>query len=133
MKAPPTRQAFVSHLLRNTLIAAGIIGACLGIGMIGYHLAVGLPWLDALLNASMILSGMGPVDPIVTAGGKLFASAYALFSGVAFITCIGVLLAPALHHFLRRVRFELEEDDDDGDVRRSPDDGRHVPRRERSR
>jgi hypothetical protein len=128
MKPLPPRKAFVRHLLRNVVIAGGIIGLCLAIGVIGYHVAVGLAWLDALLNASMILAGMGPVDPIATAGGKLFASAYALFSGVAFITCVGVLVAPGLHHFLHRFHLEIAGDEDDKD-----DAGRDAPGRERSR
>ena len=63
--------------------------------------------LDSLVNASMILGGMGPVDPITTTAGKLFESAYALFSGVAFLTSVGVFLAPALHRLLHR--FHLEQ------------------------
>ncbi len=125
MRPLPPRRAFLRHLLRNVALAGGIIGACLAIGVVGYHAAVGLAWIDALLNASMILAGMGPVDPITTPGGKLFASAYALFSGVAFITCIGVLLAPALHHFLHRFHLELAEED--------ADEARDAPDRQRGR
>ncbi len=79
----------------------------LGIGVIGYHVFVGLPWIDALLDASMILGGMGPVNPITTTSGKLFASFYALFSGLFFIAAAGVLLAPFLHRLLHR--FHLEQ------------------------
>ena len=68
----------------------------------GYHQTEGLPWLDALLNASMILSGMGPVQELHTTAGKLFASFYALFSGVMFITLAGVLFAPVFHRFLHK-------------------------------
>ena len=92
-----------------------LIGGSLGIGIVGYHLFVGLGWLDALLNASMILTGMGPVDPVTTAGGKLFASAYALFSGVAFLTIVAVLLAPLIHRFLHRFHLELGREESDLD------------------
>ena len=76
--------------------------------MIGYHAIGGLPWVDSILNASMILTGMGPVDPMRTAAAKLFASAYAIFSGVAFLTSVGVLLAPLFHRFLHHFHLEVE-------------------------
>ncbi len=87
----------------------------LALGVLGYHLLAGLSWLDALVNASMILTGMGPVNPIETAAGKLFASLYALFSGVAFLTIVAVLLAPAVHRFLHRFHLELAGDPEDGE------------------
>jgi hypothetical protein len=96
------------------LIGATVIGACLALGVVGYHVFARLSWLDSLLNASMILTGMGPVNPMTTTGAKLFASFYALFSGVAFITTIGVLLAPAVHRFLHRFHLELASDDEAG-------------------
>ena len=79
----------------------------LWIGVLGYHWLGGLHWLDALVNASMILGGMGPVDPIASVAGKWFASVYALFSGVAFLTSVGMLPRPALHRLLHR--FHLEQ------------------------
>ena len=90
-----------------------MIGACLALGVVGYHVFAKLSWLDSLLNASMILTGMGPVSPMTTTGAKLFASFYALFSGVAFITTIGVLLAP-VSRFLHRFHLELASDDETG-------------------
>jgi hypothetical protein len=78
---------------------AGIAGALL-IGVVGYHVIAGLGWIDSLLNASMILSAMGPVDRLTTDGAKVFASIYALFSGVVFITSISVVLAPVFHRVL---------------------------------
>ena len=86
----------------------------LALGMLGYHLVAGLSWIDALVNASMILTGMGPVDEMSTVGAKLFASFYALFSGVAFLTIVAVLLAPAVHRFLHRFHLDLAGDQDDG-------------------
>jgi hypothetical protein len=79
------------------------------IGATGYHLFDGLSWLDATLNATMILTGMGPVDPIVAPTAKIFAIGYALFSGVFFLTMFAVLLAPALQHFLHRFHLDLNE------------------------
>lgn len=81
----------------------------LGLGVLGYHFAEGLEWLDALLNASMILFGMGPVAEIKSAAGKWFASFYAMFSGVAFITIVGVVFAPLFHRFLHKFHLEMDE------------------------
>jgi hypothetical protein len=97
---------FCMRVLRHGgYVMIAVVGA-LGIGIVGYHTTVGLPWLDSLLNASMILGGMGPVDPITTKAGKLFASFYALFSGVFFIGASGVLLAPFLHRIVHRFHLE---------------------------
>jgi len=99
---------FYRRVLRNIVLAIGILGICLLIGTIGYHFLAKAAWIDAFFNASMILSGMGPVPPeITTFNGKLFASFYALFSGVVFIGTIGVMLAPAIHRLFHR--FHLEE------------------------
>ncbi len=97
---------FYKRILRNLLFAFGILSICLAIGIIGYHYTDGIPWIDSLHNASMILSGMGPVVEIKSTGGKLFASAYALFSGVAFITNIGIILAPMAHRLFHRLHLE---------------------------
>jgi len=88
------------------MLAFLILGACLLIGVIGYHLTAESSWLDSLHNASMILSGMGPVIEINTVSGKLFSSFYALFSGIVFITNIGIILAPALHRMYHRLHLE---------------------------
>lgn len=103
------RPVFYRRVARNFSIAAAIVAGALFLGVCGYHFLEKLPWLDALLNASMILGGMGPVDPVRTPAGKLFASAYALFSGVAFLTVSGILLAPVLHRFLHRFHLETGE------------------------
>src|SRR5262245_58229187 len=104
-----SRRAFARRLARSGLVAAALLVVSLGIGAAGYHAFAGLPWIDALLNASMILTGMGPVNPMRTTAGKLFASGYALFSGVAFLTAVGVLLSPVLHRFLHRFHLDMEE------------------------
>ena len=105
----PPRRAFVKRLGRGFLFSSGVIGVSLGIGVAGYHLVAGLGWIDAILNASMILTGMGPVDPMPTTGAKLFASGYAIFSGVAFLTSVGVMFAPLAHRFLHRFHLEVSE------------------------
>ena len=100
-------------MLRSLALALGIIGVSLGLGIFGYHFCAGLSWLDALLNASMILTGMGPVNELHTTRAKLFASFYALFSGVVFITSVAVMLAPMVHRFLHKFHFELESSEAD--------------------
>lgn len=99
---------FYWRLFRHLLFAMLILGVCLGIGVMGYHFSDGIPWIDSLHNASMILSGMGPVVQIQSVAGKLFSSFYALFSGVAFITNIGIIFAPAAHRLFHML--QLEED-----------------------
>jgi hypothetical protein len=85
-----------------------MIAGALGIGILGYHYFEGLPWIDALVNAAMILGGMGPINELHTNGGKVFAACYALFSGLAFIVIMAVLFAPAVHRFLHRFHLESE-------------------------
>ena len=101
---------FLVRLLRHGGLAAAVLALSLYGGALGYRLTEGMSWLDAFLNAAMILAGMGPVTELATAGGKLFATFYALFSGVVFLVAVGLLLAPALHRILHR--FHLEEGDD---------------------
>jgi hypothetical protein len=91
-------------------VAALLVFTALAIGIIGYHGIAKLTWLDALLNAAMILTGMGPVNPMTTPASKLFASAYALFSGVVFLSSVGVLFSPVLHRLLHRFHLETSED-----------------------
>lgn len=99
-------KVYYRRILRNLLIASLIIFLCLIIGILGYHFTANIGWLDSLHNASMILSGMGPVVNIETASGKWFSSFYALFSGVVFITNISFILAPAAHRFFHRLHIE---------------------------
>lgn len=100
---------FYQRVLKNILLAFFILGICLLIGIFGYHYTASANWLDSLHNASMILSGMGPVIEINTSSGKIFSSFYALFSGIVFITNIGVILAPALHRMYHRLHLEEEK------------------------
>ena len=87
-------------------VARQVLAFGLGGGVIGYHYIAGLSWIDSLLNSAMILGGMGPVDPLKTNAAKIFAACYALFSGLAFIGIVSVLLAPFVHRLLHRVHAE---------------------------
>jgi hypothetical protein len=104
----PFRQ-FVLRQVRYVLIATAVILGSLGIGAVGYHTTEGLHWLDSLHNAAMILTGMGPVDRIETRAGKIFAICYALYSGVAFLTTVGVMFAPLVHRLSHRFHLAYEE------------------------
>ena len=106
-------RAFLGRMLKNLGLVTIVIGVSLGGGMLGYHYVARLGWVDALLNASMILSGMGPVNELRTTGAKLFASAYALFSGVVFLGSVGLLAAPLFHRFLHRFHLQVEGSPDD--------------------
>ncbi len=97
---------FYQRVFNNILFAFLIRGVCLVLGILGYHYTAEVSWLDSIHNASMILSGMGPVVEISTTQGKIFSSFYALFSGVVFITNIGIILAPALHRMYHRLHLE---------------------------
>ena len=104
-----TKRQFAVRQLRYTLFSLIILGFSIGIGTVGYHVYGRLGWIDSFLNASMILTGMGPVDHLETDAGKLFASFYALFSGIAFLTFAGVLFAPVYHRFMHRFHLDIEE------------------------
>jgi hypothetical protein len=104
-----TRAAFSQRVLQHTALAVLLISGGLGIGVAGYHFIGKLDWIDSLLNASMILGGMGPVNPLTSSAAKLFASGYALFSGLAFIAVASVLIAPFAHRVLHKIH--LDEDD----------------------
>jgi len=103
------RRIYLARSLRSLAVAGVIILPSLGLGVLGYHFVGRLPWIDALLNASMILTGMGPVDPMQTIGAKLFASFYALFSGIVFITTAGVILSPMVHRILHAFHVEPKD------------------------
>jgi len=83
-----------------------MVAFALGIGILGYHVLGKLRWVDSLLNASMILAGMGPVDPLHATSAKIFASCYALFSGLAFIGIASLLIAPFAHRLLHSVHLD---------------------------
>jgi len=107
-KLLPRRQ-FISRMGQHFLIAMGMILISLCVGIFGYAFFEKMSFLDALLNAAMILGGMGPITTLKTVGGKIFASLYALFSAFLFIGVAGVLLAPLVHRLLHR--FHMDEED----------------------
>ena len=102
------RRFFVRRLLRHLLVASAFAALSLLLGVVGYHRFAGLSWIDSLLNASMILGGMGPVGELATDSGKLFASFYALYAGVAFLATSAVLIAPVAHRLLHTLHLEGE-------------------------
>ena len=106
------RKKFLVRVFRYAAFSLMLIGFSLGIGVVGYHYTNDLNWLDALLNASMILTGMGPVDPIETDGGKWFASIYSIFSGVAFLSTVAVFLSPLVHRFMHKLHLDSKETKD---------------------
>jgi len=95
-------------MLSSLGIALGMIAVALSIGISGYHWIAGFNWIDSLLEASMILGGMGPVNPLTTDAAKVLASLYALFSGLVFIGIMGVVLTPAAHRLLHKFHLESE-------------------------
>ena len=104
-----SRGQFLGRMGLAFAVTMAIVAGSLGMGMAGYHFVGGLPWIDALHNAAMILTGMGPVDPMRSTAGKLFASFYALYSGIAFLSMTAVLLAPIIHRALHK--FHLDDED----------------------
>jgi len=104
-----SRRVFLGRMARSAGIAISILAGSLAIGMLGYHFLENLNWIDSLVNASMILGGMGPVNELHTAAGKIFASFYALYSGIVFLVAAGVLVAPLVHRFLHHFHIEAEK------------------------
>jgi hypothetical protein len=98
---------FLGRLFAHFLIATGFVMSALAIGILGYHFLAKFSWIDSIMNAAMILTGMGPVGPLSGTLAKLWASAYALFSGLIFITSMGVAATPIVHRLLHK--FHLED------------------------
>ena len=107
-----SRQVFARRLGRSLLLAVVVVGASLGAGMAGYHYFGRMDWLDAFTNASMILSGMGPLTMLDDPAGKVFEGVYAIYSGFIVLIVTGLVLAPVLHRFLHRMH--LAEEDEAG-------------------
>jgi hypothetical protein len=103
------RAHFLRRMLYHWLFASAIVFISLGLGIAGYRITEGLPFIDALLNAAMILGGMGPVNELHTSAGKIFASCYALFSGMIFLVVAGIIIAPLAHRLLHWMRLEKEQ------------------------
>jgi hypothetical protein len=125
-----SRRAFARRMAGHALFALAFVAGSLAIGVSGYHWIEGMPFVDSLLNASMLLGGMGPVGDLHTVAGKLFASAYALFAGIGFLVVAGVLFAPVIHRFLHKFHLELAADQD---APRKDLPGRQSYRADRSR
>jgi hypothetical protein len=108
------RKEFYRRLGHHAMLGVSVIIVSLGIGMAGYHAFEKMTWIDAFVNAAMILSGMGPVSTLQTDGGKIFAGCYAIFSGLALIAILGIIFAPVVHRFLHKFHLEdkkLDEQD----------------------
>ena len=103
-----SRAAFAWRLVGAFAGATGLISFSLLIGMVGYHSFESMDWVDAFVNAAMILSGMGPMSPLQSTGGKIFAGCYALYSGLALILAVSLILAPVVHRMLHRFHIETK-------------------------
>ena len=103
---------FRARLMKMAAIGLALIAGSLAIGMLGYHFIAGQSWTESYLNAAMILSGMGPIGELKSAGAKIFAGTYALYSGLALILIAGIILSPVVHRFLHK--FHLEPDKKSG-------------------
>lgn len=110
-KPLPSPSKFYLHIVQSFFFGLGAVILALTIGMLGYHYFEQMNWVDAFLNASMILSGMGPVQPLATIHGKIFAGFYALFSGLTFILIIGIIFAPVIHYFFHKMHIDFENTD----------------------
>lgn len=124
LKPMASPSEFRAHVRRKGLIAVAVLAGSLFVGAAGYHLTEHIPWLDATLNASMLIAGEGPVTPLRSSAGKVFATFYALFSGIAFVTAVSVVGAPVLHRFLHAVHLDISEEV----VREETHDPRSRPR-----
>ena len=116
------RAAYLRRLVRHGFMALLIVLASLAAGIVGYHFFEGLSWIDAFVNAAMILGGMGPVNELHATAGKVFAGFYALYSGIVFLVAAGVLFAPVLHRFLHHFHLEISAVDTKQDVHRQKRD-----------
>ncbi|MGA9751414.1 MAG: hypothetical protein WBS54_06475 [Acidobacteriota bacterium] len=106
-----SRNAFLRRVAASAAVAFGLVAFSLATGVLGYHFLEGQSWIDALVNASMLLGGMGPVGELHTTAGKLFASFYALYCGLVLIVAVGIVFAPLFHRFLHRFHLEVEDEE----------------------
>ena len=113
------RTEFLWRLARHAAVALGVVLGSLALGIFGYHGLEGLPWIDALVNAAMLLGGMGPVNELHTTAGKVFAAFYALYSGLVFLGVAGILFAPLVHRLLHRFHLEVEDSDEQPEAKQN--------------
>jgi hypothetical protein len=106
------RRKFLRRILKYASIAVGLVLVSLVIGMAGYHLFEGLSWVDAFLNAAMLMGGMGPVNAFRTDAGKIFAGVYALYCGMILLIAVGIFAVPIVHRFLHHFHLESEKKQD---------------------
>ena len=104
------RSVFVKRIVASLAVALGLICVALLIGIAGYHYLAGFNWIDSLLEASMILGGMGPIRELPNDAAKIFASIYALFSGLLLIAMMGIILAPVIHRVMHRLHMDYKEE-----------------------
>jgi hypothetical protein len=100
---------FLRRVARHLAVSLGLLLGSLALGMLGYVHYEHLGWTDGFLNAAMLLGGMGPVAPLQSEGGKIFAGLYALYSGLVFLVAVGILLAPVAHRLMHRFHIAEEE------------------------
>lgn len=108
LQPPLSRMQFLMRLARHCGAASGLVAVSVAIGTAGYHWLAGASWIDAFLNACMLLGGMGPVGEIQTTGGKLFAALFALYAGLVFLVCLAILITPILHRVLHKFHWESD-------------------------
>lgn len=101
---------FIIHFMGNIIIGLILVLSALLFGMMGYRYFEKMSWIDAFVNAAMILSGMGPLTPLYTTSGKIFAGSYALFSGLVFIVIIALIFSPLIHYFFRKIHLESKSE-----------------------
>jgi hypothetical protein len=106
------RKVYLQRLAFNAALGFSVIIGSLLIGMLGYHHFEKMSWVDAFVNAAMILSGMGPVSNLQTDAGKIFAGCYAIYCGIALITILGIIFAPVIRRFLHKYHLEFTDPDD---------------------
>ncbi|MDB6080755.1 MAG: hypothetical protein JWO53_27 [Chlamydiia bacterium] len=109
---PSPHTVFLHKLLQNTTLGMLLLLLSLALGICGYHYIEDFEWIDAYLEASMILSGMGSSTPVHTTAGKIFSGVYALYSGCALLFIVGIMLAPVVHRFLHKLHVELDVKND---------------------
>lgn len=108
-KRLPHRRIYFRNIVKNAIVAVAFLTFSLLIGIIGYHYFFKISWVDSLYNASLILTGMGPVDEAPSDTAKVFASLYSIYSGVAFLTSVAVIFSPVIHRFLHKFRLDVED------------------------
>jgi hypothetical protein len=103
------RSEFIKRMISFALLSAGFVTFSLLAGMVGYRIFENFSWVDAFVNAAMLMGGMGPVNGLHTDAGKIFAGVYSMYCGLMFIIAVGFLIAPVFHRFLHRFHLEMDE------------------------